>query len=442
MIKESLPNLRKKKGRFLKKNSSITKSIQVKDYSFAKISENQHLIRDNRLKSVFFMKMDPDREIDAIAKLDGQQFEDLSGAAGSSKVIEPKDFSHQNFGSSCNTAAAGVPCENVQVNQSSLPLGGEDQQNEKISSSDLKQRGEGLESKRGTGGDFNNFEPMTRASVEDIATSHQKCGSNQENERLQEPETPISQEELSNQLNRQALAPEALKDSHQHDQAQEIPTSDVLEERRELGQEGGEDSHCQPGEINVQLGSERFVEDQVQNEPLAEEEKMPTDQNKHWQRGFDEGFDQGKSMGLVEAREELKPVLRSLESGLQENEVLRRKVLSQAQENFLTVSQAINQALFQRMLEIDPKIFRTFVSKVINETIKDGKHTISVNPELLKHLEEAGIKESEKRWIADESIKNFQFRIESDSIRVESSLAETIEAVIKELDLNLFIVSK
>jgi flagellar assembly protein FliH len=152
--------------------------------------------------------------------------------------------------------------------------------------------------------------------------------------------------------------------------------------------------------------------------------------------GYEEGFRQGETKAMLQAREKLDQILETLQNTISELESFKIQLLTESQQSFLEIAQAVSETLVRRELRIDPSAFGDIIHRTVQQYVGSQDYTVVVHPEILDGLKTLADDQLSKKLKADDSLAIGDFRIESQSGVVDGDLKSMISEMIDKLDLH------
>ena len=99
--------------------------------------------------------------------------------------------------------------------------------------------------------------------------------------------------------------------------------------------------------------------------------------------GYLEGFDKGFAEAQAEFAQENNPIVRQLESLLENVSNYREEMLSQNERQLVELAVTVCEKILGRELEADPRAIVTMLYKVLDENRREQNMRITVSPELM-----------------------------------------------------------
>jgi len=158
-------------------------------------------------------------------------------------------------------------------------------------------------------------------------------------------------------------------------------------------------------------------------------------------QGYRDGFRLGEEKAEFAARQHASQVFGKVSELIHEFANLKSEILTNVQENFYELSQAIAEALVQREFSVNPETFTTVLKRAIQEAVEGDSFKIRVHPEMYDRIVALGgdtVKELLPSLTKDPEIEAFDFRIESNLSVVDANVRKMIKELLDKADLNLF----
>lgn len=158
-------------------------------------------------------------------------------------------------------------------------------------------------------------------------------------------------------------------------------------------------------------------------------------------QGYRDGFRLGEEKAEFAARQHASQVFGKVSELIQEFSNLKSEILTNVQENFYELSQAIAEALVQREFSVNPETFTTVLKRAIQEAVEGDSFKIRVHPEMYDRIVALGgdtARELMPSLTKDPEVEAFDFRIESNLTVVDANVRKMIKELLDKADLNLF----
>jgi flagellar biosynthesis/type III secretory pathway protein FliH len=155
-------------------------------------------------------------------------------------------------------------------------------------------------------------------------------------------------------------------------------------------------------------------------------------------QGYEAGFRIGEERATLQYREKIAALFKNVEGLVSELSGLKRDILEQVQGNFHEISQAMCEALIDRAISLDPTIFADVMQRAISEAVEGDTIKIRVSTRMSGLLSKVEIAEGRASIIADNTLGDDEFRIDSKLGVVDSSIHKIITDLLSQTDLNIF----
>jgi flagellar biosynthesis/type III secretory pathway protein FliH len=166
-----------------------------------------------------------------------------------------------------------------------------------------------------------------------------------------------------------------------------------------------------------------------ENARVAEEAKA---------EGYRDGFRMGEEKAELQARAHASQLFGKVHELIGEFANLKQDILTNVQENFYELCQAMAEALIKREFSINPEAFTTVLRRAISEAVEPGKVKIKVNPETFDRVATLGDKDILAAMVKDPAIAAGDFKLESNLTVVDVSVSRMISDLLAKADLDLF----
>ena len=154
--------------------------------------------------------------------------------------------------------------------------------------------------------------------------------------------------------------------------------------------------------------------------------------------GYKSGFEQGEQKAVQQVRERGQLLFSKLSELITELQGLKKQVLDNIQENFYELSQAIAEALLKREFQIDPKSYASVIKRAIAEAVGDDSFKIKLHPSTLELVSSVDVGDLKGRLVADKSLQEFEFKIESNLSVVSTTVQNLIRDLLEKAQPQLF----
>jgi flagellar biosynthesis/type III secretory pathway protein FliH len=154
--------------------------------------------------------------------------------------------------------------------------------------------------------------------------------------------------------------------------------------------------------------------------------------------GYRDGFRLGEEKATIEARQKVQAIVTEIGNIIGELQGMQKSILNHAQENFQMICQSLIESLLQREFKMNPETFALVIERAISEALPDDDFKVFVSSSIAKDLntwQNSALKQHIK---ADDSLKDFHFRVEGKHASVDADLHKIISELLNQADLNLF----
>ena len=243
-------------------------------------------------------------------------------------------------------------------------------------------------------------------------------------------------------LGKEQKAEEPLQDVQQSEEEADDPSytpsieSESPEERLPE-QETEQLVETNEPELETVMGSdEEFVEtpfvddrpDQAKQE--IDEEELDKIYEEAKSKGYEEGFRQGEERALIAASQRIAAIHNELNKVIEELTQQEKIILEGSKEKFYVITKALVESLLQKEFKEDPASFMNIINRAINETISSKDYVVYVSESMYESLKST--QEDTSRIKIDESIGEFDFRVDSEDMTLKTNYREIIDQLISE----------
>lgn len=415
----------RRRGRFIKKDSKVAKSVLLQDFSFSEINTVKVINHDNPLRSIIHTTYHDLSSVKDAARDPPQFNDDLTDERDRRPILVPLDFT--------------VDWERSK-----------DQRRNRVFRSDDEDDFDYEAAMRAARSKANstNLEPesLVKTELENSATGSfaQASATPNKNDSDKVEVTASSADEAVAVM--QAAGFKFAK-TENRDQIQELTeenlqSSDLLEtdEDQSIVQEVSQaDNGVESEFIPMADGEHQATEEyhrrsarrQIDEKVIAEIEEEAK------ARGYREGFGLGEEKGIAIARQNAAALFGKVSELVHELDGLQKNILDLAQQNFYEICQAMAEALFKREFTIHPDSFVTVIRKAIDEAADSQKVRVRVHPDMYNRIAQLGIKDLESTLIKDPSVELTDFRVESEQSVIEGNLSKIVRDFLNQADLNI-----
>ncbi len=371
-MKEDEP---KRLGRFLKKGSTLTKSVSVSEFSFKEISVTNLTYPDNANANIIHAWLHEKEEIDDFVRRNKKVFEDFQDSNMRPSVLKPRDFTHDW----------------------------------------LEER---KKARKRNSNHFIDEDEFEMALLEEEESEQAEQVKDKDKEQKNENEEDNKDQE------------DAVESDHEEDAVESLVSLQKPSPSESVGEAifAFKMEQKEPSQNNV---TEAFQE--MKPEQLADKEDSRRDEG--YSAGFQEGLLAGKEQAIEEEKEKIDAIEKWTASFKSHLEAMPKEILAKSQKNFLDVAGAICEGILEKKINEDVGNFEKLVQEVLKKSFGDMKVTIKVSPQMYEKLV---LKENKYGFIQDESLTKDQFKIESEGGIVRSDIHEVVKTMLENMDLHLF----
>jgi flagellar assembly protein FliH len=418
--------IRKRQGLYISKDAPLLKTVSLKDFSFEQICEHELMFHDNQNANLIFHKYhEPEELAQAVKTHQGLQ-QDIRDPETIVPILQPLDFTDD--------------WRRQQDRASKRTKGRIDEDEEFELELEIARRQKEEELAAMREGDSNQAAQDQMSTNEDGFVETQSTA--QPNKLDDDIIAEIRQPEETNQRNlafktqkdNLDTVGEAINNLHENGEREELDNS--KDHLANHASEGTTDFIP----VNPVNGSdpERIAMDQYEAQQVQKEEKYKKIYDEAKASGYEAGFKEGESKGVVQLRDLTNKVTGNVAELLAEMAALKRNILESAEENFMQVCQALAESLLEHEFSINPDSFKAVIRKAISEAMPDDKFKVRIHPAFLAHLRGTDLGGLADKLIGDEHIEPGSFKIESELSSIEGDLKQIISDLLEAAQSELF----
>lgn len=172
--------------------------------------------------------------------------------------------------------------------------------------------------------------------------------------------------------------------------------------------------------------------------PLISQEELANLKEEAKQAGYAEGFKIGEEKASLQTRQVAGQLFGHVQDLLQNLMGLKDQILTNVQDNFVEVLQAMAEALLKHEFSIHPEALQTVIKKAVKEVVGQNDVKISVHPTTYEALTKLNSSDFIQSLSKDENVAIGDFRIDSTLTTVDGNATELIKTMLNKLDLSLF----
>jgi flagellar biosynthesis/type III secretory pathway protein FliH len=175
----------------------------------------------------------------------------------------------------------------------------------------------------------------------------------------------------------------------------------------------------------------------------AHEERLQKEIEEARAQGYRDGFKLGEEKAELQVRQNAGEIFGKVHELVREFHALKQEVLTNAQENFYELAQAMAEALFKREFSLDPATFTAVIQRAIAEAIEPSAVKIKVHPDMYDRIVALGQDGGEAAAIVPSLVKDpemqaFDFRVESSMSVVDVNVRQLVTDLLAQADIGLF----
>jgi len=371
----------RKKGRFIKKNDKILKTIQVREYSFGKISEEKLTQPDNEYMSIIHHKLHDDRSLKKKIQQHGRIDKEFTSFEKPRSVIFPRDFTQDWMKQQSKSRGE---------NRSQFEEEFEDGIDEEYS---VKER--------------------------EASPLKQETDSVSENP-VNQKETPIMQQgEVVAETNKTLATDKPSKSIEPSIQkSMEIVTKSI-NQLKHLEQESSKDIS------------------QLSMHKEGEQEKAHPDskllEQKGYEKGYEKGFLFGEEKGFIQIHTQYQELIQGFKGVEKDIQTQYNELASSVQKESIRVLEEVTTAILREELSKDSKKLARLMTDAWKSLKKNNSCIIKVSRkdyEALKKLDEQDVL---KKLVPEESLQNGDFMIEYPDGAIDGRLKTIVKDLMQKV---------
>lgn len=428
----------RKKGKFIKKDSLVYNKIKVERYNFSEIRKYSVLYPDNQNYNIIHERLHDPEEIDATIKSMSKIDDDLMSKNQKAPVIFPRDFTSDWMEEKRKTKKRNAH-KDIDDDEFEMAMEEEDEEERE----QLARSKAAME--RNHRSDGKNKQESDKNPADEAVSSDHSSGDQKTKSALEDLHAPQLAESSGHMIR---IPPESIEkagaelrkfnqDLSYEDKKQPETLTEGL-----LSEEAHDESHDQsalfshqdkiPSELNPEK-STHSSEDSVY-ETFDSSEVTKKSYNEGYQAAMKEAEENIRSS----IRKEYEEQFHTLTQAAGQLENLRKDILVQAQDNFLEIVGALSEAVFDKVLKIDPASVKAIVNKAIVEGMDRDHIKIRMNPDLFESSEHVFSEDDHIKVLRDDALKKGEIMIESGDITVRNTIKDMITQMLSTVDLELY----
>ena len=423
-------------GRFIKKSSTLMKNVTVQDFALEEISDSFMLLADNAGGNIIHMSSHSVSAHENGVK-GAEEFEqDLATQDMKRPVLRPLDFTEEwrrqkksrnrrTYSEDDDISESVVEVFNTQTNEfepADKPIDYQDRAlADSAKAAAMKKSGYETNSKE--------THHPEHAEVDDLEKPVQAFRIQKQN--LTEAKDIIQKASLDSETNTTRLekvsgasTPDESVATPSEKVSEFVPLSAAAKPEHDLEAEA-------IGKYRMNL-KDRMQQEQDQEKSLAESKA----------KGYEDGFREGETKAALQMLENNKNLVEQLSSIVDRFETMKKDILQNAQENFQMVCQTLIESLLRREFSVNPDAFAAIIDRAVDETIANDHFKIRLNPKNFQALENIAPDRLKRKLITDESVKEGDFRIETNLSVVDGNVGQLIKDLLEQADIQLFDAAK
>lgn len=422
----------KRQGRFLKKGSSVLKNVSLVDFKFQEMVTTNSLTHDNSKRSIILVNCHDKELLDGSLRKHDKMDRDLISPEDRPPIITPTDFTAEwekertlrkrkiaRFEDDDDYDLEMDAFNNSPQEKSDpQPSGISNDHNNKVhASSNTKKPLEQVidqapttwETMDAVGKAINNLQSKESSKPFSITSDRADLTNN--------PSIDSSIDKIQSD---NSLDSQSLEKIYPYENPSEGFTS-VLPQHEEVALRNYQRQQHELAKMKQEFEAEL-------SQILAEEKA----------RAYKDGFQLGEEKAEQQSRERTQDLFKNIGQLVSELTQLKSSILSNVQENFYTICQAIGEALVKREFSIHPETFAEVLRGAIAETVQPTNLKILVHPEMFDKLMGIELPDIKSFLAKDSSLEISGFRLESHLSVIDGSISAMIEKMLKQADIEIF----
>ncbi len=154
--------------------------------------------------------------------------------------------------------------------------------------------------------------------------------------------------------------------------------------------------------------------------------------------GFEAGYKEGEEKAVAEFRAKSEELFSNINHLLGDLEGLQSHILSNVQDNFYELAQALGEAIIEKQINMDPAIFKNLIERAVKDSIDSDKFKVKVNESQLKQLEQLELGQLKDKLAIDNELNAGEFKLESELSTVKSGVRKIISDLLSNAEIDLF----
>ena len=420
-------HIRKKRGRFIKKDDPIQFSMAISEFNLIDICEFDVTYADNVEANIIHSRLHLDDDIKAGVK-PPDVMETEFDPAEYRPVIKPLDFTQewkrqraQYSGRASHLDDEDLDMDEFHGDSSNFEKNME-QKERAIEIGEVKRIGDELKfehsiDKTGNLPNEHTEDEMDDSNGSAISGVNEESIDDYESKANEDTQIELPKEDLS------------------HIASAINQASPILQTENEM-QDKGLSSISMPNAAD----QDAFV-------PLApQENKLPPISDKERSKAFEEakskgyedGYKDGEDKATTVVQGKINEVLMEFNKIIHEFEGMKSNILTSAQDNFRVVCESMIESLLQKEFSINPSSFESIVERAIAEAVPDDEFKILVSQETYENIKDELGDQLKDKLKVDQNIEDHNFKIESKLSVVDGNISQIISDLLSQADINLF----
>lgn len=399
----------KRLGRFLKKGTSVFEKISLVDFSFQDINAPKGLTPDNATRTIIHVENHDQESLDHALKEHTKFDLDLISPEDRQRIIMPRDFTAdwERDRSMRKRKVARFDDDDFELEFDTLKRSKGPAQNS---------------------GDIPTDIPPTQDMPEALLKPPEPLVTNSDRDRDphgQKMDTWQTMNEVG----------KAINELHSKETAKEQPIQAMVQSTIP---DTSNFTQVSPEQEGAALAQYQRQQQELAKMKAEFQEELKTILESEKAKAYREGFSLGEEKAELQTRSKSAELLKNITQIVGELSQLKFSILSNVQENFYTICQAIGEALVKREFSIHPEAFAEVLRRALAESVQPNNVKVLVHPDMHAKLMSLNIPDLKDLLQKDDQIPEAGFKLESHLSVIDGNISEMISKMLKQADLGIF----
>jgi flagellar biosynthesis/type III secretory pathway protein FliH len=448
----------KQVGRFIKKGDKLIESVSLRDFSFEDLSNTRKFFHDNANNNILHKRLHEPEMMEKVIRKHNTIDNDLRQPDAIRPILQPLDFTSDWYRLRERAARGGSMRMEDDEDEFEMEL-----EFQAKKEAELKKRGDAAQS------------PNQKTSPNHPASRHapdQKSPPPQPPASFHGPIAPLTsataepvapvevKENLTNFIRQKDnldavgrainnvvdLGGETVGSSISVTKSEDSPRTAPVPAPEGVLPQMTADTNNQfipvttPEGDGVHSAEKEAIEkykEQAAHQPLSvAQQNSQIEESKS--QGYQEGFKIGEQKAALQFQQTANEVMSNLKNLVGEFEGLKNLVLSNVEDNFYEICQAMGESLLQHEFSINPETFVNVIRRAIKDTVGDNKFKIAINPAFHERVQSLKLDDLQNVFVKDDSVEPGNFRIDSQLSVVDGNIKKLIKDLLDQADTNIF----